>query len=111
MAGPRAGHGTEAADTRVFHSMPGDSEGDLLVWIGNTRAMKVAALAGTLRVLIGRIKSLKQARLHGVRYPSGALTALEGSGHQLWLFYLPNFRSRCLRRARVTVHVPHRRLC
>ncbi len=96
----------EAADTRLFRPMAGSREGDL-VWIGNwgdgerTRELE--------EMLIEPVKSLGlRARVHGVRYPDQAQTALATAGIA-YGGWLPNFHvPGVFARHRVTVHVPRR---
>jgi spore maturation protein CgeB len=96
----------EAADTRLFRPMAGSREGDL-VWIGNwgdgerTRELE--------EMLIEPVKSLGlRARVHGVRYPDEAKTALATAGIA-YGGWLPNFHvPGVFARHRVTVHVPRR---
>lgn len=97
----------EAADVRVFLPQPaGEFEGDL-VWIGNwgddERSRELSEF------LIDPVRQLDlSARIHGVRYPPGALAQLEASGiaYRGWL---PNHRApEVFARFRATVHVPRR---
>ena len=113
----------EAADTRLFHPMRNDESkaahssfriphssfplvGDL-IWIGNwgdderTRELH--------EFLLEPVKELKlKARVHGVRYPETAQTALRESGIE-YSNWLPNYRApEVFAQFRVTVHVPRR---
>ncbi|HVW10158.1 MAG TPA: glycosyltransferase [Bryobacteraceae bacterium] len=97
----------EAADTRVFHPMPGAaSEGDL-VWIGNwgdgERSEEIREF------LIEPVRALRlRARVYGVRYPAHAIEALKAAGIE-YAGSLPNYRvPRIFSRFRVTVHIPRR---
>ncbi len=97
----------EAADTRVFKSLPrGDFAGDV-VWIGNWGDNERSA---ELReFLIEPIAALKlRAEIYGVRYPEDAqqLLARSGVSYKGWL---PNYRApEVFARFRLTVHVPRR---
>jgi len=97
----------EAADTRVFHPLPGVlKEGDL-VWIGNwgdgERTQELHEF------LLGPVRALHlKARVHGVRYPDAAKKALASAGIQ-YAGWLPNYQApEVFARYRVTVHVPRR---
>ena len=97
----------EAADTRVFRPIAGlPCEGDL-VWIGNwgdeERTVELHEF------LLGPVQDLKlRARVHGVRYPDHARTALAQAGIE-YGNWLPNFRvPEVFARFKVTVHVPRR---
>jgi spore maturation protein CgeB len=97
----------EAADTRVFRPLPRTKAGPDVVWIGNwgdderTRELD--------EFLLEPVKALGlSARVHGVRYPDTALSALAQAGieHGGWL---PNYRApEVFAESRVTVHVPRR---
>lgn len=97
----------EAADTRVFGPRPGVRPELDLVWIGNwgddEREQELEEF------LLGPVRRLRlRARVHGVRYPERALTALRRAGieHGGWL---ANHRvPEAFASARVTVHVPRR---
>jgi spore maturation protein CgeB len=96
----------EAADTRVFRPLAATRTGDL-VWIGNwgdderTRELR--------DYLIDPIRTLKlRARIHGVRYPDAARTALAAANID-YGGWLPNFDAPAVFAAfAVTVHVPRR---
>ncbi len=98
----------EAADTRVFHP-PQDAtpaEGDL-VWVGNWGDEE--RTAELHEFLLGPVNALGlKARVHGVRYPDHAKTALADAGIE-YAGWLPNFRAPSTFAAfKVTVHVPRR---
>ncbi len=97
----------EAADTRLFHPIPGVvPEGDL-VWIGNWGdEERTAALH---EFLLAPVKALGlKARVYGVRYPQHALEALAEAGIE-YKGWLPNFEvPQLFARFRATVHVPRR---
>ncbi|HEU4629206.1 MAG TPA: glycosyltransferase [Gemmatimonadaceae bacterium] len=104
---PRAWTWHEAADTRVFHPIPGQPcEGDL-VWIGNwgddERTTELHEF------LLEPVRDLGlRARVHGVRYPAEARAALARAGIE-YAGWLPNYRApRTFARFRATVHVPRR---
>lgn len=97
----------EAADTRVFHPLPGlPPEGDL-VWIGNWGDDERTAELNEYLLHPSRELNLR-ARIHGVRYPDRAKAELRTHGIEYagWLanFDVPNVFARY----RVTVHVPRR---
>lgn len=97
----------EAADTRVFHPLPGrPREGDL-VWIGNWGDDERGA--ELCEFLISPVKALRlKARVYGVRYPQGAQDALREAGIE-YCGWLPNFEApEVFARFAVTVHVPRR---
>ena len=116
----------EAADTRIFHPMRNDEYGTMneeaaassfishpssfvgdLVWIGNwgdderTRELH--------EFLLEPVKELGlKARVHGVRYPETAQSALRESGIE-YSNWLPNYRApEVFAQFKVTVHVPRR---
>jgi spore maturation protein CgeB len=97
----------EAADTALFHPLPGrPKEGDL-VWIGNWGDGERSVELGEFLLLPIRELKLK-ARIHGVRYPEEARSALLLSGAH-YAGYLPNHAApETFARFRVTVHVPRR---
>jgi spore maturation protein CgeB len=96
----------EAADVRVFHPREEAPEGDL-VWVGNwgdgERSRELEEF------LIRPVAELGlRARIHGVRYPAEALSAL-ARARIAYGGWLPNFAApRIFARHRVTVHVPRR---
>jgi spore maturation protein CgeB len=97
----------EAADTRLFQPQPGrQAEGDV-VWIGNWGDEE--RTAELHRFLIDPVRELKlTARIHGVRYPRHALTALRRAKIE-YGGWLPNWRvPEVFSRYRLTVHVPRR---
>lgn len=97
----------EAADTTLFHPIPGQpTEGDL-VWIGNWGDDERTAELHEFLLAPVRKLGLK-ALVHGVRYPGAALSALAGSG-VAYGGWLPNHKAPArFARHRVTVHVPRR---
>jgi spore maturation protein CgeB len=104
---PRAFTWHEAADTRLFHPIPGEpTEGDL-VWIGNWGDDE--RTAELHEFLLQPVRDLGlRARVHGVRYPAEARAALDAAGIE-FAGWLPNHRvPRAFARFRVTVHVPRR---
>ena len=97
----------EAADTRVFHPLPGrPPEGDL-VWIGNWGDDERTSELRTF--LIEPVRALElRARVHGVRYPEEARRMLAEAGIE-YAGWLPNYEApQVFARFRVTVHVPRR---
>jgi spore maturation protein CgeB len=96
----------EAADARVFQPLAAEQEGDL-VWIGNWGDGERSA--ELQEFLIGPVHALGlRAQVHGVRYPTEALEALEGAGIR-YRGWLANFRApEAFARHRLTVHVPRR---
>lgn len=96
----------EAADTRVFTPRRADREGDL-VWVGNWGdGERTAELH---EFLLEPVRDLGlTARVHGVRYPPQARTALADHG-VAYGGWLANFRAPEVFAAHgVTVHVPRR---
>jgi spore maturation protein CgeB len=97
----------EAADVRVFRPRPAAPEQGDLVWIGDWGDDERARELAELLVEPARDLGLR-ARVHGVRYPAGALALLERCGiqHGGWVadFAVPDV----LAGFRVTVHVPRR---
>jgi spore maturation protein CgeB len=97
----------EAADTRTFFPHPSTARDGDLVWIGNwgddERSAELRAM------LIDPVASLRlRARVHGVRYPEHARTALAAAGIT-YAGWLPNFHVPAVfARHAVTVHVPRR---
>lgn len=97
----------EAADTALFkpHDAP-TREGDL-VWIGNWGDEE--RTAELLEFLVRPVADLAlTARIHGVRYPEAALSALADAGIE-YRGWLPNHDApSTFARFRFTVHVPRR---
>ncbi len=97
----------EAADTRLFRPIAGKpSEGDL-VWVGNWGDDE--RTAELHEYLLDPVKELGlSARIHGVRYPQHALSALSAAGIH-YANWLPNYQApEAFARFKVTVHVPRR---
>jgi spore maturation protein CgeB len=96
----------EAADVRVFRPLAPERRGDL-VWVGNwgdgERSQELHEF------LVEPVRRLGlRARVHGVRYPPGALEALNHAGIE-YGGWIPNFEvPRQFASFRVTVHVPRR---
>jgi spore maturation protein CgeB len=104
---PRAFTWHEAADTRLFHPIAGEPiEGDL-VWVGNWGDDE--RTAELHEFLLEPVRDLGlRARVHGVRYPAEARSALDAAGIE-FAGWLPNHRvPRAFARFRATVHVPRR---
>lgn len=97
----------EAADVRLFMPKPDIAQQKDLVWIGNwgddERSSEIADY------LIEPVKELGlSASVHGVRYPSAALSALSAAGID-YLGWLPNAEvPDVFARHRATVHIPRR---
>jgi spore maturation protein CgeB len=97
----------EAADTRIFHPLPGRQKDGDLVWIGNWGDDE---RADTLReFLIQPVKELGiRARVYGVRYPPEAIQELTDAGIE-FAGWLPNYKvPEVFSRYRATVHIPRR---
>ena len=97
----------EAADTRVFRPLPGNTKRGDLVWIGNWGDDE--RTAELYEFLMGPVQALGlSAEVFGVRYPPTAKQALRGAGIQ-YGGWLPNYRvPETYSRFRVTVHIPRR---
>ncbi len=97
----------EAADTRIFYPIENVPKQGDLIWIGNwgdderTRELH--------EFLLEPVKELGlKARVHGVRYPESAQSALRESGIE-YSNWLPNYRApEVFAQFKVTVHVPRR---
>lgn len=97
----------EAADTELYRPMPEIEKESDVVWIGNWGDDE---RSNELReFLMEPIKQLGlDAQIFGVRYPSGAIEAIETAGIH-YGGWLPNHRApRVFAAARATVHVPRR---
>ena len=97
----------EAADTTVFHPIPGAPRSGDLVWIGNWGDDE--RTAELHEFLLGPVADLGLAAdVYGVRYPEPARRALEEAGI-VYRGWLPNHRvPTTFARHAVTVHVPRR---
>ena len=97
----------EAADTRLFRPMPQLRRDHDFIWVGNWGDdERTAELHEFLLGPVG-VLGLK-ARVHGVRYPDDAKSALSAAGIE-YAGWLPNFRApEAFARHKVTVHVPRR---
>lgn len=97
----------EAADVRVFRPRLGTRpEGDL-VWIGNWGDDERTAELHEFMMEPVKVLGLR-ARVHGVRYPAAALSALAEAGI-VYRGWLPNYRApEVFSRYRVGIHVPRR---
>lgn len=97
----------EAADVRVFHPVEGVEKVRDLIWIGNwgdeerTREL--------IEFLIEPSSAMGlSTRVHGVRYPSYAVEALEKAGIE-YAGWIPNYKvPDAFAASRITVHVPRR---
>lgn len=97
----------EAADTRIFHPLPGlTPEGDL-VWIGNWGDEE--RTEELHEFLVDPVKALGlKAKVFGVRYPEAGLRNLREAAIQ-YGGWLPNYEvPKTFARYRVTVHVQRR---
>lgn len=97
----------EAADTRVFHPLPGVKKTGDLVWVGNWGDDE--RTSELHEFLLGPVKALHlKARVQGVRYPQAAKEALAEAGIE-YGGWLPNYAAPALfAQYRATVHVPRR---
>jgi spore maturation protein CgeB len=97
----------EAADHRVFKPIAGVPRDGDLVWIGNWGDEERTAELHEFLLEPVRALGLK-ARIHGVRYPQHALTALR-EARITYGGWLPNYEApNVFARYGVTVHVPRR---
>jgi spore maturation protein CgeB len=97
----------EAADLRVFGPRPEVVRERELIWVGNWGDGE--RCAELQEFLIGPVRSLGlSARIHGVRYPEAARSALSNAGIE-FAGHLANFRvPQVFAAAAMTVHVPRR---
>jgi spore maturation protein CgeB len=97
----------EAADVRRFCPMPDEPRTGELVWIGNWGDNERAAEID--QFLLDPVRRLRlKARVHGVRYPEGALNRLLAAGVE-FSGWLPNYQvPEVFARYQATVHVPRR---
>jgi spore maturation protein CgeB len=97
----------EAADLGLFRPHPETARRRDLVWVGNWGDDE--RTAELHEFLIEPVKALgMHARVHGVRYPKQARTALAAAGID-FAGYLPNFRvPQAFAEATMTVHIPRR---
>jgi spore maturation protein CgeB len=97
----------EAADLRVFGPRPEVVREHELIWVGNWGDEERSA--ELQEFLIGPVGSLGlSARVHGVRYPEAARSALSNAGIE-FAGHLANFRvPQVFAAAAMTVHVPRR---
>jgi spore maturation protein CgeB len=105
--GRRAFTWHEAADLRVFGPRPEVVREHELIWVGNWGDEERSA--ELQEFLIGPVGSLGlSARVHGVRYPEAARSALSNAGIE-FAGHLANFRvPQVFAAAAMTVHVPRR---
>jgi spore maturation protein CgeB len=103
--GRRAFTWHEAADLRVFGPRPEVVRECELIWVGNWGDEERSA--ELQEFLIGPVGSLGlSARVHGVRYPEAARSALSNAGIE-FAGHLANFRvPQVFAAAAMTVHVP-----
>jgi len=97
----------EAADTRIFRPLTGESRRGDVVWVGNWGDDERASELDEF--LLEPIRALRlQALVHGVRYPADALARLAEAGIA-YGGWLPNYETpRVFARHAATVHVPRR---
>ncbi|MFP4163286.1 MAG: glycosyltransferase [Chitinispirillaceae bacterium] len=97
----------EAADTAIFHPISSHAYSGDVVWIGNWGDEERSA--ELKEYLFDPVRDLTlKCRIHGVRYPEGALNELHKSGIR-YGGWIPNYRVPLLfSRFRVTVHIPRR---
>ncbi len=97
----------EAADTTVFHPLPGVAKTTDAVWIGNWGEEERAAEIRSFYLEPARALAGDAAfSLYGVRYPQQALDALQAAQVR-YAGYLPNLDAPCVYAgARLTVHIP-----
>ncbi len=96
----------EAADTRLFHPVPGTERTQDIVWIGNWGDNERSAEIRTF--LLDPAAQLRQFHMtiYGVRYPEDGLQALAAAGVH-YGGYLPNLQAPEIYAASLlTVHVP-----
>lgn len=97
----------EAADTRVFYPREREEKNGDLVWIGNWGDGERSAELNDFLISPARALKLK-ARIHGVRYPTEAVSALKEAGLE-YAGWLPNFDvPKTFSEYKLTVHVPRR---
>ncbi len=95
----------EAADVRIFHSLPDVQKTGDLVWIGNWGDNE--RTAELERFLIGPAENLRlKSQVFGVRYPDKAVNRLTEAGIT-YGGWIANYRvPELFAQHRVTVHVP-----
>ena len=96
----------EAADTRLFHPIPGTPPQQDIVWIGNwgdnERSAEIREFLLTPAAQLPQFSTT----IHGVRYPAEGLEALAAAGVR-YGGYLPNLEApNTYAASRLTVHVP-----
>jgi spore maturation protein CgeB len=97
----------EAADTRVFTPLDGETRDGDVVWIGNWGDDERSAEIRSFLIEPVRDAGLR-ATVHGVRYPEEALAELARAGIR-YGGWLPNYDApRVYARHRMTVHIPRR---
>jgi spore maturation protein CgeB len=97
----------EAADTRVFHPLPGEKQEADLVWIGNwgdderDRELREFLLRPARQLRL-------RGSIHGVRYPLAARLRIRLSGLRYRGWVANHGVPELFARHRLTVHVPRR---
>jgi spore maturation protein CgeB len=105
--GRRAWTFHEAADTRLFHPLPGTRRERALAWVGNWGDEERTAELEEFLLEPARALGL-DGTVHGVRYPESGALAVTQAGLE-YAGWLPNYRvPEVFGRHRVTVHVPRR---
>lgn len=96
----------EAADVRVFQPLPERKLGDV-VWVGNWGDGE--RTAEIEEFLVGPVRRLGlRARVYGVRYPEGAVAALQRAGIE-YGGWLPNSEvPAAFAKFHLTIHIPRR---
>lgn len=97
----------EAADTRVFRPIASSRYHGDLIWVGNWGDEE--RTAELHEFLLGPAKALKlRTRIHGVRYPEHAISALDQAGIDYAGWLANHDVPAVFARFRATVHVPRR---
>lgn len=97
----------EAADTTIFHPLPGDSQGNNVVWIGNWgEGERTSEINEYYLGPAATLASEAKFTIYGVRYPEEARIALDNA-RVCYAGYLPNLDAPAVYHAnRLTVHIP-----
>ncbi len=96
----------EAADTRLFHPLPGTPRQQDIVWIGNWGDNERSAEIRDYLLTPASQLAQHTATIYGVRYPEEGLQALAHAGVR-YGGYLPNLQApHEYASSRLTVHIP-----